>query len=107
MPVNEAIELHRALDANGLPQGALFLNAVFAPAFTAQERTQVARGGPLLAAAADAADAHEARADLSVRYEQLLRKEISLPLVTVPYLFDRTFRLASVDTVARAIEAAL
>ena len=40
MPVNEAIELHRALDANGLPQGALFLNAVFAPRFSAQERVQ-------------------------------------------------------------------
>jgi anion-transporting ArsA/GET3 family ATPase len=107
MPVNEAIEMHRALDANGLPQGALFLNAVFAPRFSAQERVQVARGGPLLAAAADAADAHEARADLSVRYAQLLRNEISLPLVTVPYLFDRSFGLASVDRVARAIEDAL
>src|SRR5229473_8092513 len=67
MPANEAIELHRALDQHGLPQGALFLNGVFEPRFTPQERTQVARGGPLLAAAADAVESHEARADLSVR----------------------------------------
>ena len=107
MPANEAIELHRALDAHGLPQGPLFLNAVFTRRFTPQERTQVVRGGPLLAAAADAADAHEARADLSVRYEQLLRRDVALPLVPVPYLFDRSFGAQSVDKVARAIESAL
>jgi len=107
MPANEAIEMHRALDSHGLPQGALFLNGVFAPRFSGQERTQVARGGPLLAAAADAADAHEARADLSVRYEQLLRKEIALPVVPIPYLFDRSFGVGSVEKVARAIEVAL
>jgi len=107
MPANEAIELHRALDRHGLPQGALFLNGVFAPRFTPQERTQVARGGPLLAAAADAVESHEARADLSVRYEQLLRAEVPLPLVTVPYLFDRSFGLPSIEKVASAIEAVL
>jgi len=107
MPANEAIELHRALGAHGLPQGALFLNEVFTPRFTPQERTQVARGGPLLAAAADAADAHEARADLSVRYEQVLRKEVALPLLPVPFLFDRSFGPQSVEKVARAIEGAL
>ena len=90
-----------------LPQGALFLNGVFAPRFTPQERTQVARGGPLLAAAADAVESHEARADLSVRYEQLLRAEVPLPLVTVPYLFDRSFGPQSIEKVASAVEAAL
>jgi hypothetical protein len=67
----------------------------------------VARGGPLLAAAADAVESHEARADLSVRYEQLLRAEVPLPLVTVPYLFDRSFGLPSIEKVASAIEAVL
>jgi anion-transporting ArsA/GET3 family ATPase len=107
MPANEAIELHRALDQHSLPQGALFLNAVFAPRFTPQERTLVARGGPLLAAAADAAESHEARADLSVRYEKLLRDEVRLPLVTVPYVFDRTFGAQAIEKVARAVEAVL
>jgi len=107
MPANEAIELHGALDRHGLPQGALFLNGVFVPRFTPQERTLVARGGPLLAAAADAAESHEARADLSVRYQQLLRAEVPLPLVTVPYLFDRSFGLQSIEKAASAIEAVL
>jgi len=107
MPANEAIELHRALDQHGLPQGALFLNGVFEPRFTPQERVQVARGGPLLAAAADAVESHEARADLSVHYRELLRREVQLPLVTVPYLFDRSFGPLAIEKVARAIEAAL
>ena len=42
-----------------------------------------------------------------MRYESLLRKDVGLPLVTVPHLFDRSFGPASVDKVARAIEAAL
>ena len=107
MPVNETIELHRALAQHGLPQGALFLNGVFARRFTPQERTQVARGGPRLAAAAEAAEQHEARADLSLRYEAVLRDQVPLPLVPVPYVFDRTFGLAGIEKVARAVEAGL
>jgi anion-transporting ArsA/GET3 family ATPase len=107
MPVNEAIELHRALGPLGFPQGALFLNGVFEPRFSAQERTQVARGGPLLAAAADAVESHQARADLSVHYEQILRAAAPLPLVPVPYLFERTFGPQAIEKIARAIEPAL
>jgi anion-transporting ArsA/GET3 family ATPase len=107
MPVNEAIELHRALEQHRLPQGALFLNGVFAPRFSPQERTQVARGGPRLAAAAEAAEQHEARADLSQRYEGVLRDQIRLPLVSVPYVFDRTFGVGAMEKIAAAAEAAL
>ena len=107
MPANEAIELHHALARLGFPQGALFLNGVFEPRFTPQERTQVARGGPLLAAAGDAVESHQARADLSVRYEQMLRAEAPLPLVPVPYLFDRGFGPQAIEKIASAIEAAL
>jgi anion-transporting ArsA/GET3 family ATPase len=107
MPANEAVELHRGLAAHGLPQGVLFLNGVFAPRFSADERKLVARGGPLLAAAAEAADAHEARADLSQHYEKMLRAELPLPLLPVPQIFDRQFGVAALEQVARAIEAAL
>jgi anion-transporting ArsA/GET3 family ATPase len=107
MPVNEAIELHRALEQHRLPQGALFLNGVFAPRFSPTERTQVARGGPRLAAAAEAAEQQEARADLSQRYEAVLRDQIRLPLVPVPYVFDRTFGVGAIERIAAAAEAAL
>src|SRR4051812_10235024 len=38
MPVNEAIELDRALDAHAFPKGPLFLNQMFAHRFSEQER---------------------------------------------------------------------
>jgi hypothetical protein len=100
------VELHAGLRAHRLPQGALFLNGVFAPRFTPEERQLVARGGPLLAAAAEAADAHEARAGLAAHYEKLLRAEVGLPLFCVPQLFDRVFGVAALEEIARAIESA-
>jgi len=107
MPANEAIEMHRALAQRGFPQGVLFLNGVFAPRFAPEERVQVARGGPLLAAAADAADSHESRADLSRHYSSVLRSEVKLPLVSVPYVFERSFGLKAIEQIAAAIEGAL
>jgi anion-transporting ArsA/GET3 family ATPase len=107
MPANEAIELHRALKTHELPLGPLFLNGVFEPRFTPQERQAVVRGGPGLAAAGEAADNHEARADLSVHYEKVLREQVPQPLVKIPYLFDRHFGAGSIEKVAHAIEGAL
>ncbi len=106
MPVNEAIELHGKLLAEKLPAGPLVLNSYFAPRFTEQERVAVARGGPGLAAVADAADAHEARAQMSTQYEQILRAQIQQPVI-VPQLFDRVFGLRAVEAVARALEPVL
>lgn len=107
MPANEAIEMHRALQKHNLPQGPMFLNGVFSKRFTPQERTAVSRGGPLLASAGEAADNHEARAELSERYEKLLREQIDVPLVQMPFLFDRTFGPASIEKLAALIGEAL
>ena len=107
MPVNEAFELDRALKAHRLPQGPLFLNGVFAHRFSKEERVAVARGGPQLAAAAEAADAHEARAELSARYEGVLRAQIREPLVPIPYLFERGFGPKALERVGQAIGDAL
>jgi hypothetical protein len=59
MPANEAIELDRALRQHHFPPGPLFLNEVFDSRFKPQEVAAVTRGGPLLAAAGEAADNHE------------------------------------------------
>jgi len=108
MPANEAVEMHRALGKHKLPQGPLFLNGVFAPRFSAQERTAVSRGGPLLSSAGEAADNHEARAELSQHYAKFLQQEVpDQPLVEVPFLFDRTFGLASIEKIAHLIEGVL
>jgi anion-transporting ArsA/GET3 family ATPase len=107
MPANEAIELSRALTQHGLPLGPLFLNSVFARRFTPDERVAVARGGPALAAAGEAAEAHEARADLSAQYEKLLRAEVKADLVAIPHFFERSFGVPALERFAKAIEGVL
>ena len=44
---------------------------------------------------------------MGLRYRELLRKEVQLPLVPVPYLFDRSFGPQAIEKVAHAIEEAL
>ena len=107
MPANEAIELDIALRKHAFPVGPLFLNAYFAPRFSPQELAQVTRGGPLLAAAGEAADNHESRAALSAHYEGVLREAVQRPLVTVPFLFERSFGAQAIEKVAHAIESTL
>ena len=107
MPANEAIELDRALHAHRFPAGPLFLNGWFAPRFTGAEALAVTRGGPLLAAAGEAADNHQARAELSAHYEQVLRAAVQRKLIRVPFLFERSFGAQAIDKVAHAVEDVL
>ena len=107
MPANEAIELDRALRQHHFPAGPLFLNGVFASRFTPYEVAAVTRGGPLLAAAGEAADNHESRAELSRHYEAVLRDTVPRELMKVPFLFERSFGAQAIDKVAHAIEGAL
>ena len=107
MPANEAIELDRDLRKHGFPVGPLYLNGYFASRFSAQELAQVTRGGPLLAAAGEAADNHESRAALSAQYEQVLKDAVKRPLVPIPFLFERHFGAGAIDRVAHSIEGTL
>ena len=107
MPANEAIELHAALAKHNLPAGPLFLNSWFESRFSAPELQQIARGGPKLTAAAEAADNHESRAALSLHYEKVLREALPRRLVKVPFLFDRQFGLGSIEKIATVLEPAL
>jgi anion-transporting ArsA/GET3 family ATPase len=107
MPANEAIELDRSLRQHQFPAGPLFLNAVFASRFTPAEIAAVTRGGPLLAAAGEAADTHESRASLSRQYEAVLRDTVPRELVKVPFLFERNFGAQAIEKVSRAIETVL
>ncbi len=107
MPANEAVELDRALQKHGFPAGPLFLNAYFASRFSPQELAQVTRGGPLLAAAGEAADNHESRAALSLHYEAALREAVQRKLQPVPFLFDRGFGLQAIEKIGQAIEGVL
>jgi len=105
MPANEAIELDQALRNHGFPARPLFLNGSFTSAFTSQEVLQTTRGGPMLAAAGEAADNHESRAALSQHYEGVLRKQVERELIKVPFLFERSFGAHSIEKVAQAVGA--
>jgi hypothetical protein len=107
MPANEATELDSALRAHGFPGGPLFLNGWVASRFTPEEVAAATRGGPLLAAAGEAADIHESRAELSSLYESVLRRAVPRPLVRVPLLFDRSFGTQSIEKIAAAIGSGL
>lgn len=107
MPANEATELDRSLRQHGFPEGPLFLNGWVPSRFTPDEVAQTTRGGPLLAAAGEAADNHESRAMLSAHYESALREAIPRPLVRVPMLFDRSFGAQSIEKIAAAIGSSL
>src|SRR6266436_4348763 len=107
MPANEAVELDRALRQHHFPAGPLFLNGVFASRLTPQEVAAVTRGGPLLAAAGEAADNHESRAELSRHYEAVLRDTVPRELMKVPFLFERSFGTQAIEKVSRAVESTL
>jgi anion-transporting ArsA/GET3 family ATPase len=107
MPVNEAIEMRAALGQHRLPIGPVFLNSVFARRFSEAERTAVARAGPLLAAASEALDGHEARAQLSARYRKVLRGAVPPPVVEIPHQFDRQFGIPALERISRALEPVL
>ncbi|HUJ24496.1 MAG TPA: ArsA-related P-loop ATPase [Myxococcales bacterium] len=107
MPANEAVDLDRALRGHGFPAGPLFLNGYVASRFSQPEVLATTRGGPLLVAAGEAADNHEARAALSTHYQQVLREALPRPLVPVPFLYERTFGVHAIEKVAHAIEGAL
>ena len=107
MPANEAIELDRALRQHQFPPGPLFLNQVFDSRFKPREVAAVTRGGPLLAAAGEAADNQESRAELSRHYEAGLRDSVPRELAKVPFLFERHFGAQAIDKVSRVIEGVL
>jgi anion-transporting ArsA/GET3 family ATPase len=107
MPANEAVDLDRALRQQQFPVGPLFLNSAFSSRFAPAELVSVSRGGPLLTAAGEAADNHEARASLSQHYEGFLREAIQREMVKIPFLFERNFGAQAIEKVAQAIEGVL
>jgi anion-transporting ArsA/GET3 family ATPase len=107
MPVNEAIELHRALrDLIGMPCGALLLNGVVRPGFSPEELTRLREAPEALRPSAEAALSREVRAELSVRYAERLRVDTGLTPLAVPQLFTRKFGRAAVEELSTFLETA-
>jgi hypothetical protein len=111
LPANETVELWRATrDVLHMAGGLVFLNRCFEPRFTDGEREVLAAPhvDPYLEASARAALSHGIRADRTELYRERLRREVPLPLVSIPFLPpEGDFGRPDVERVARAIEPAV
>ncbi len=108
MPVNEAIELDAAVRTTlRLPRGALFVNAMPEPRFTADERSllEELRGDPApLGPAAAASHLQAVRAEDAMHQLARARSAIDLPAIVIPLLAREHWDQTAVAAVARAIE---
>jgi anion-transporting ArsA/GET3 family ATPase len=110
MPVNETIELHRALTVElGMPVAALVVNQVLPRLFTPKEREQVqalrehvVEGSPVRGLALSGAGRAMRE---QVQEESLARLAAELPTIprtTLPMLFSPEFRRAQIDALAES-----
>jgi anion-transporting ArsA/GET3 family ATPase len=107
LPVNETIELQRALrDLVGMSSAALVLNGTVEPLFSPLERERLRQAPPALAALARAVLLREGRAELSERYAHKLSVDVELPLIRVPFLFTPRVGRAEIERISRLLEAA-
>ncbi|MFN7132549.1 MAG: hypothetical protein ACK4N5_10740, partial [Myxococcales bacterium] len=107
MPVNETLELHRALrDVVRIPVGAVVLNGAVPAAFSPAERALLRDPPAGTRLAAEAALSRETRAEQTERYGQKLRDELRLPQLELPFLFTHRFGRAEVERMASLLERA-
>ena len=118
MAVVEALEFHRlAVEELGLRARAVFLNACHEARFTRSQEAEVLalgtreiagrlEGGIPLAGALMAARRHIRRRKLTRFYEARLRRELPLPLVSLPFLFSPSLDAGDLRSLAARLEAA-
>jgi anion-transporting ArsA/GET3 family ATPase len=105
MPVNEAIDLDRALrDTVQMHRSAVVVNRYIEPRFSALEREAFARPDLRDNPIARAALEHSARADLCGRYLHKLDVEIELPLIRVPDMPAESFGRPQVEAASRVLD---
>ena len=107
MPVNEAIELHGALQRLHQPTGHLFINAALEPRFDdAELRDLSASTTGELGAAREAAAQYGARQSLAAHYETRLAAELPLPAIRFPWLPCDTLGRHEIETLVRHLPEA-
>jgi len=114
MPVSEAIDLHAASTAMGLPQGKVIVNGVYPDFFRNDEATLERAGQPAgepadLTARIARAALHAARSSVARRraqQETIAKLAASLPLdrITLPFLFSPRVRSEEVATLADSLD---
>jgi len=104
MPVNETVDLGAALrDRAHVQTSLVVLNGYVEERFTAGDIEALAAAPSLQRAATQ----HRAEAAASAAFRRRLAEAFELPVVAVPRLFTYPFGRGAVDSVARALEAAL
>lgn len=112
MVVNETIELKAQIDKNlDMPMGYLIANGIYPNFFTPQEGAQLeelanTRGhrGDLVDRLLQSAIFRRQRCELQAQYLDLLRDQIAMPLIEVPFYFKPELNLDSVKLMASHIE---
>ncbi len=99
MPVSETLELERELAFD-----AIYVNAVLPQRFNRAEAERMAklddRGSPEASAALRAALAEHARAQAQHRELRRLRRDVSAPIKTLPYVFRPELERGDLDLLA-------
>jgi anion-transporting ArsA/GET3 family ATPase len=100
MPVNETIELARALrERIGIQPQAVVLNGFIAERFSSADLAQLPPGDLV-----ELARVHQSRAALSMAAAQRLNA-LKLPLTIVPRLYTPAFGRTAVEEVSRLVDA--
>ena len=100
MPVNETLELDRALrDVARLPRGVCFLNGVWPDRLRPEELAGLP-GGATWRPMKATLESMQARADLGAEQARRLREGTSLKVVELPYLFAERFGRAEAQRLA-------
>jgi hypothetical protein len=111
MPVNETIDLEGRLAASGLRLEAVVMNGLYPRRFSAKDVERIAAlDGDLKAgarAALRAALSEHARAASQHAELRRLRKQVTAPVSTLPYLFESELGRAEVERLSHDLEAAL
>jgi anion-transporting ArsA/GET3 family ATPase len=113
MPVNETVELEERLDREmGMAIDHVVVNAVLPERFTSEECEQVAAADgshPVTAvrAALRAAQSEHARARGQRQQLRRLKRELSAPVATLPYLFEGELDLDSFEHLSADLERRL
>lgn len=112
MPVNEAIDLHKAAGELGLPRGKLVVNAAYPDLFDGEDlRRMCERSKPIdglsvgvARAALDSALATAARREMHEQMVAKLAAEVPRERVMLPFLFRPRIGPEEVETLADGLE---
>jgi hypothetical protein len=111
MPVNETIELKREIETTlGVPLGYVVANEIYDPRFSAADtelakrlRREAGEAGREEDTVSDLLDASIFRADrvsLQVSYLDRIHREVTLPLIRIPYYFTERFGFMTISKIA-------